>query len=544
MKNIFSKGAKTVAGAVLVGATIMVGLGVVNNFSGGSQKAANEMALSRFDGSAYNNTTGGSSASRADLEMQMSATQDGYRARFLKGKSDGTDASDAYSSDGAYEEGVRADEGFVYASNNPYGPNGSYGANGVYGPNGAYGNGDIYQPFNSTYEQGEAGIGEDFSSDTASYGERQFQAAQAAAAAAVAEGKGSIDGKGNKASGKGAKNKGGKVRPATQINRLAASSGGSSFGSGGAGGSGYGSGSFGGGSAMGGGDSNTRALPQTKPNQTDAEAFKFGRAGAIGGFNVGLNGSEYKGGNSKGRGAAADLWLANAYSGKARASASTAGAKSLAAAAFDGSNPEELSPSIESDASPQTVTNSLFDTNGLGDSIAPAIEGITQTFDELDQQEKDLRKLQDKIVGKYWLTLVLSIIMAILLYGFVTAFYSTWNPWMLFGALVVTAGALAFIYGMVHGFSNGFGATPGDDSILGMIEQMKDEERFGMVNDNIDFDARINDANIFGYSMAGMIAGMWLPAQGVAAVIGGVFYTCIGIFDRWGYKVKEEDLEE
>ena len=539
MKNMFSKlGTKTVAGAVLVGATLMVGLGVVNNFSGSNQKAANEMALSHFGDSAYNNF-GGSSASRADLERQLSATQDGYSARFLKGKSDGTNAGDAYSSDGAYEEGVRADEGFVYAQDGSYGPNGAYGPNGVYGgeygPNGAYANGDAYNPFGSTYEQGEGAIGEDFASNAAAYGAKQFQEAQEAAAAAAAEGK---NAKVAKNKNNGAKGKDGKVRPATQINKLASSNGGSAFGSGGGtGGVAGGAGSFGGASAMGGGDNNTRALPQND-KQAEGNAFKFGRAGAIGGFNVGVNGSEYKGGNNKGRGAAADLWLANAYSSKARASNTNEGAKGLAPAAFDGSNPDGLSSPLIESGSTVGVADSLFDTSGLGDSIGEGLSGVRSGLDDLSAQQDALIELQDDIVGKYWLTLILTIIMATLVYSFVQAFYTTWNPLLLLGALLLTAGALAFIYGMVHGYGHGFGDTPGDNSILGMIEQMKDEERFGMVNDNIDFEARANDAELFGYSMAGLIGLMWVPGA-TASVVGSVAATvavCIGIFSRWGYK--------
>ena len=166
MKNIFSKlGTKTIAGAVLVGATFMVGLGVVNNFSDGKQKAANEVALSRFGN---RGTMGGSSASRADLERQMLAAQEGYSARFLKGKADGSDDGSSYSSDGAYEEGVRADEGFVYSSDG--GLSKADFRMRYYNSDGSYANGDMYNPFGSTYEQGEGGMGEDFS-DSAAYGE-------------------------------------------------------------------------------------------------------------------------------------------------------------------------------------------------------------------------------------------------------------------------------------------------------------------------------------------------------------------------------------
>ena len=112
--NILSKfGSKKVVGAALGALTLVVGLGVVNNFSDSGQKRANEAALSQFNDGGYNSFYG-TSTSRADLERQLSAQQDKNTARFFRGNSEGMDDDDAYSSDGAYAEGVRGDEGFVY----------------------------------------------------------------------------------------------------------------------------------------------------------------------------------------------------------------------------------------------------------------------------------------------------------------------------------------------------------------------------------------------------------------------------------------------
>ena len=349
MKNIFSQfGSKKVAGAVLAGATLMVGLGVVSNFSGGSQKAANEAALSRFGDSTYNSFYNGSSSSRADLERQMSATQGGYSARFLTGKSDGTEPSDAFSSDGAYTEGVRS--GSI-----------GYGAE----------NGE-YQPFGSTYEQSAGGADFDANGGNSAYGQAQFQSVQDAAAAAANQGARGVKGKG----GKGAKGQpssnAGQIRPVTQINKMTSSNGGSNFGGGtGSGSRGGGLTSFttGGSGSNGGGDNNTRALPQINGQAGigDSQAFRSGRLGNMGGFTGGFRGgSESKGGHSRGTGAASDLQMAAAYSGKALATRQEAGSKSLAEAAFDGSNPEDLTPTIPEGASIDKVASSLMDGSSLG----------------------------------------------------------------------------------------------------------------------------------------------------------------------------------
>ena len=513
MKNMLSKfGTKTVAGAVLVGATLMVGLGVVSNFSGDSQKAANDAALSHFGNSAYNSSVGGSSASRADLERQMSATQDGYSARFLRGKSDGTEPGDAFSSDGAYAEGVRADEGFVY------GPDGAYGPNGA---NGAYANGDAYDPFGSTYEQGVDGMREaNASTYDAASGDAQFQALQQAAAAAAgntAGGKGAKGGKGGKG-GKGAKGgKDGKnqVRPATQINKLASSSGGSSFGASGGGASGgAGGSSFGGGSAIGGNDSNTRALPRNSVEYQDSEAFKFGRAGGIGGQNVGFRGQTYKGGNDKGRGAAGDLYMAAAYSGKSVASQQDVGQKSLAEAAFDGSNPEGIVSPIEEGATIGKVANSLLDAasmGGLPDELAAAMNDTAALLEETARQQEEMAALQEAINDKYKALIIGALIMAVALFFVVKAAYAAtvaWPLWIVAG--VLAAAALTFVWCMLYA---------GDNSIVGMIKQMADEERFGLVNEGIDIEGKKSTAAWCGVGLSVILGLCFVPWENVISSI-------------------------
>ena len=510
MKNILSRfGTKKVAGVVLAGATLLVGLGVVSNFSG-SQKAANEAALSRFGDSAYNNFAGGSQTSRADLERQMSARQDGYSARFLKGKSDGTEQGEAYGSDGAYAEGVRADEGFVYGSDGAYGP----GA-GVDGARGTYANGDAYDPFNSTYEQGASGFEEGALGGGVS--EAQFQAAQDAAANAAA---GGAKGKGGKGGDEGTNSAGarGRLRPATQINKLASSSGGSSFGAGAGGGArGGGAASFGGGSPMGGGDNNTRALPKTGAGDVNSQAFKLGRGGGMGGFNVGFNGSAAKSGNTKSRGAAADLQLAVAYSSKGRASTTETGAKSLEEAAFDGSNPEDLVSTIESGASIGKVASNLLDGNSLGgipDALKDTMTDIDNTLQETAKQQGELTELQKQINNKIGWLIGVTLVAAIALYFLVKAAYAAPAAWWLWVAAgVLSLAALAFIAIMLWA---------GDDSIVNLVKEMGNEEKFGLVNQGIDVDEKLTTVGLIAGGLAVVLGLCWLPWSSISSWLSGL----------------------
>ncbi len=523
MNNMLSKlGKKTVAGIVLAGVTLMVGLGVVSNFTDSEQKAANEAALSRFGENAFNKF-GGSSTSRAALERQMSATQEGYSARFLKGKSDGTDPSDAYSSDGAYEEGVRADEGFVYGHEG--GTSTAYNQN----RNSAYGaNSETYQPFGSTYEQGAGGFGGDnsySSAQSAGYGEQKFQDIQAAA----------LSGKGGKGS-RVANNQA--VRPATQVNRLAASSGGSAFGSsGGAGGArSGGSSSFGVGSSMGG-DNTTRALPQTDTRSAsgEVEAFKFGRAGSMGGFNVSIGGgSAGEGKGSGGRGAINDAIQANAYSTKAVASQQSEGAKSLASAVFDGADTETIGNTIESGATIGKVASSLGGGSN-GNNNLPKAPNLNNVFNDIENQMETLADLNKQIKKKYSWTLVWTILLGLL--AFSCTILCAAGGWPVF--LPALIGVIAWMYNMID---NRIGlVNPAENSVIGMIQQMGDKDRFGLINAGIDIEARIAQANWFGGTMK--IFGGILGATGIVT---GLTYILAqsGKLDRLFKGLKNDDFND
>ncbi len=503
MKNILTSiGNKKVAGVILAGATLLVGLGVVNNFSGGSQRAANEAALSRFADNAYNKF--GSSSSRADLERQMSAGQDMNTARFMRGNSaEGISEDDAYSSDGAYAEGVRGDEGFVYGAYE----GGGAGANGQIGDYAANGTGDAYQPFDATYEQ--SFNGSDASSNdvkNTAFGEKQFNAVQAEAAAAVGKDVIGKDVKGNNGARGGAKSS---VRPSTQINKLTSSNGsGSSSGNGGGGSRGGGaSGSSGIGSGAMGADNSTRALPKTKTNEVgNSKSFKFGRGGNIGGFNVSFNGSETKGNDTKGRGAINDLASALSYSGKALASRQDVGQKSLAEASFDGSNPENISAIVEDGASIGTVTSSLLDSNNFGnlsDQLKQSIEDLDNILDETKKQQEELMELQNKIKNRQWILIIGTLVMAVALYFIVKAAYSAtaaWALWLVAGLLSVAA--LAFVWCMLYA---------GDNSIVGLINQMGDKEKFGLVNEGIDIAGKKKTAAWVGVGLTALLGLCWIP---------------------------------
>ena len=577
MKNMLSKlGTKKVAGAVLAAATLLVGVGVVSNFSGSGQKAANEAALSRFSDSAYNNFSG-SAASRAALERQMNAGQDMNTARFLRGK-DGME-DDAYSSDGAYAEGVRGDEGFVYGAYeggpgmaSGAGANGGVGA--VYGPGGAAGADGAYQPFNSTYDAGDAG--NDFSSSGgAEYGAQQFKEISQQASAAVGAGakgiaqqgrgvnstgvnvtggasggaggeRGAKGDDGAAQSGKGSKGagKGGALRPATQINKLSSSNGsGSSFGggAGGAKGGGSGSSSFGGGSAR---DSNTRALPQNPAAKgaDGAKAFQFGRGGAMGGYQVGMNGgteSNAKGGND--RSAANSLLRANMLSGKAMASQQTEGAKQLADSAFDGQASEGTGATIATGATVGKVANALR--SASSNSSLPSAPNLNpqDPFQEIDNQMEGLQKLNKDIKKKYAWTLVWTICIGLLALASFAAIYAACG----FTPLGLGLGALAIIPFMLWLFNMvdrriGLGDKPGISSVVGMINQMG-SDKFDLINDGINIDARITQAKWFGGTMK--VFGTLISTTGI---VGGLVYilTQAGKLDDLFKGLKNDDFSD
>lgn len=405
IKNILAKiGSKKVAGAILVVATLLVGVGVISNFSDGSQKAANDAALSRFNDNAFNNFSG-DSINRAALERQMSAQQNVNTARFIQGKSnqDSVYENDAFSSDGAYAEGVRGDEGFVY------------------------GDGSVYDPSNpmyvaSAYDENGNPIADAYGANGAAYGGADGSSDEAGAKGAD---------KGNKNNLKN-RNKN-RNASQTQLNKLAGSSSArSSYG----GASGGGSMSGGGANfsaAMNGRDSATRALPQNNVQIEDsaaAKAFRNGRAGAMGGFNVARAGGAVENAGKGDRGgAAADLQVAMAYSGKAIASDVEARAKLLAQAAFDGSNPEEIGATIESGSTIQQVANELMGVNGnssLPPALSSALQDLNNELEEYEMKIKEIDRLTSDLTKMYVALYTSSLLASLGVFYLAKSPYSYW----------------------------------------------------------------------------------------------------------------------
>ena len=517
MKNMLSKlGTKKVAGALLAAATVLVGVGVVSNFSGGGQREANDAALSRFSDSAYNNFSG-SAASRAALERRMNAGQDMNTARFLRGK-DGGMEDEAYSSDGAYAEGMRGDEGFVY---------GAYegGAGGVNGADRVASADGAYQPFNSTYDVEEGGMDPSVLTGAKEYGAQQFQEIQQQASAAVgagakgiasqiagAKGAAGANGKSSVAEGGNSNVAGvGTLRPATQVNKLASSNGGgSSFGGGTGGAKGGGSSSSGGASVKG--DNNTRALPKNGEAQgaDGAKAFQLGRGGTMGGFQTGKNGNS-KEGRGKGGGdssVANSLLRASRLSSKATATKETEGAKNLADAAFDGQEEDAgTGATIGAGATVGRVANALKSASS-SNSFNSSDLNSKDPFKEIESQMEALQELNKDIRIKYRWTLIWTIAIGLLAASALTG-----------GALgggltgpIIGPGAAVFImiwgYNMINrrvGLEGVFRHEIGPSSIIGMIQQMGDSSKFGLVNESIDIPARISQAMWFGNFMKGAL---------------------------------------
>ena len=267
----------------------------------------------------------------------------------------------------------------------------------------SYSNGEAYNPFGSTYEESIElkGQGNYSGSRRAAYDAQGMQGSSA-------------DGKGTQ--GKNTKNAGNKTSAnkaaaqPTQINKLQASSGGSSSdkSGGSAGASGGASSAISGGStsfntaANKGGDSSARNLPQVNTVKTaNSNSFKGGRAGSMGGFNVGVNGNEISGSGNGAKGASNDLKRASVLSTKSRMTKHSVGAKHTAEAAFDGNRSDAKVTEIDDNARIDTVASKFFDT--LSDD--PDNKDLNKNpLDNIVAKTKELSKLKKKLTGLLWAT--------------------------------------------------------------------------------------------------------------------------------------------
>lgn len=519
MKNILAKlGSKKVMGAVLVMVTLVVGLGVISNFSGTDQKQANEAALSRFEDNAYNKNFYGNGVSRADLERQLSAQQDRNTARFLRGSSEGTDEDDAYSADGAYAEGVKSDEGFVYGDAGYQGGQG--GVNGAYDPsNPMYAQGGVDAngvPYGAEGSEGAYanGLNGGFDENGVPYG-AGYAGAQGAAGysqggenassdEAAAEGESSAAAKARKA--KQARERANRARRETQINKLANSGGSSSWGSFGGGAGTGGAGAM----SMGGmqGDNASRALPSADlDNGANSKAFKLGRGGAMGGYNVarGKGGVAADTGKGGDRSAAQSLLTAARFSSKAVQAQYDEGSKKLAENAFDGGQLDETGNTIEDGADIAAVNAALNDPNnnpGLPDGwIDNPGDDPMAGFKEA---QKEFQELEENLTNRYLEMLLMWVVSFVAIWAAVKFLPRPYN-YIVGGVLTVAAlvwAALIFW---------GDGTT---DGIFDIINKMGDDK---FKDYNLITDAKLNKKK-------------WLAIGatiGTVVVLGAAWYSSI-----------------
>jgi len=393
MKNILAKlGNKKTAGSILVALTLMVGLGVVSNFSGSDQKAANEAALARFSQGANTGSSGSEkkTASRADIESQMAAMQNAGSMNFTEGKGD----DDFFGAYNDADDTNQNEEGFVYGAYE-----GEGGADGTK----MYVKNMDYDPSDPAYGGAASGQGANSQGAYDEYG----------ADGQGAAGKGGAGAKAGKA-GKGSRNPAltYKVRPVTQVNRLESSGGGLSFGGSSGGGSGAG-GSYSGSGVSG--DSSTRVLPNNpvKSGQADSEAFKFGRAGAMGGFNVAQGGKAAKNGNRKSSNVTNQLIEAVGFSKKGVATQYSEGAKQAVENAFDGGGDPEGLPVVEDGASIGKVANDMMSANNLGGLPDAIQQQFNDIENELNEKTEKLEALQKKLNGVMWATGITAVVAAL-----------------------------------------------------------------------------------------------------------------------------------
>lgn len=588
MKNMLATlGSKKAIGAALVAVTLVVGLGVVNNFSDTDKRRANDEALSNFGDNSYNNFYG-NTASRSDLERQLSLGQDSNTARFFRGTSDGADEDDAFSADGAYGEGVRSDEGFVYGDVN-YGKGGAYGngaQGGAYDPSnpmfastggGAYENEPIYvqgneldgkvAPYGTSYGAeagGAVGAGSIKNTPDSS---RTQGAMGTLNPDSVAKGKvtkfGKVPGaKGNGEAGadggttvagapgaksageKGAKgtpeaaaeaalsradkakqarDRANRMRRATQINKLADSNGG---------GSSWGSlsgANFGGlGSMSNYGDSGSRPLQSTNAGQTNngkVDPFRFGRGGNMGGYNVGRgNGAETTGDRGKGLDALNSALFAQRASMRGSRSKVTEGAKKAAEEAFDGSGGDDGGAMITSGASIQQAASQLA-SSSVNPSAPPSLN-LGPSVANLAEKREKLEELQEQWDAKFWDMMLWSSIMSVATAVLAVIAWKNLPTW--WGIAMLVIAALLMIANLLYiwEMATGFLTGNSEESLLGLARQMTADD-LAPVNEDLKWYYKpwLAITSGIGLSLIGITA--FLAGESVFGQLGSIISLCV-----------------
>lgn len=579
MKNLLSGiGSKKIMGAALVMVTLGVGLGVVNNFSGNDQKRANDAALSNLSENSYNTFPGGA-VSRSELERQLGAEQDNNTARFFRMAPDGStiDEDDEYNPDmdsegfvygsgsngqgGAGQGSVRQGaegysnnyqgyQGDMYGAGIPAGAEGGAeysqggqdmqgtvgGGQGKAAPQGNFrGPGSIKNSKESN-ASGNYTVKGKKSVNTFAKPSNPSASEGGAGGTSVAGGAAGSDSKNNMAKPKEAAAKAEKakkdraernrIRRETQLNKLASAGGGS--GSSGSISGGSSGGSSLGGSGSGGSSSGAVRNSNSAPAAVDnsSSGFKAGRNSAMGGFNVARAGYAGSGEGASPKGGGGDRSSINQllYSHSASKNAArltSEGSKEAARDAFEQNGENDTGVLIADGASIRNAISQLPDSGSAGK--APSLS-LANTEAKIQQQEDALDELQKKINNKYlWLILGTLVIGIVLGYVVKLAYDApaAWWWWVIAG--VLTLGAFAFIHAMVHGFGNGMFGEPGEDSILGMINQMDDKDKFGMINESLDTDGKRRSA---WWTYGGLLLGIglcWLPWENICSWFKNLF---------------------
>lgn len=182
----------------------------------------------------------------------------------------------------------------------------------------------------------------------------------------------------------------------TVINKLASSGGSSAASAGGSAGAGggFGGGAVASGNSRGGQDSSAQALPSANVAGTaNGSAFKAGRGGTMGGYNVVRGGGAEVEGKRGGEGSTkGDLNRAHFYSNRAKQSLYSAGGKNMASAAsdagaaFDGSRGDEGGARIEGDNVASPDPRSL----GSHKQLRGAFRGITDSTQSDSSLQEEL----------------------------------------------------------------------------------------------------------------------------------------------------------
>ena len=183
------------------------------------------------------------------------------------------------------------------------------------------------------------------------------------------------------------------------------------------------------------------------------------------------------------------------YSNKAAVTQQEEGEKSLAEAAFDGSNPENMGPTIADGATIAQVASELskglqIDPPSIDNPEATPDEDDGPTLEERIQMEAELAKLQKKLTILKWATAIGALIFSILI-----AVIKDIAGYGTLVAGIITAVAALLLVGMGLWMKN-------------IVDQMADP-KFKYVNQTINFKGEYNTVLAVSLLSAALVAAGW-----------------------------------